>query len=356
MNTKTLILATIIAIPFNAKSQGEFEIKVTVNKEYVGNYLDFTTFTSFNGFEYPNKIDDTVFYIKGKCKEKYEAAKFRLQQSDALSYLDLFVSAGKMELKVNHLYSKDTILDIQLKNFPFQKEQEEYLKMTYAKKGYNSVLTFINQHPKSYISYHSFLINILRMNVVKPDSLETIFSSLNEEYKISKRGEYADSTIKQKVLASKFGIGNVFPNFEFKTISNNTYSLSDFTNKGYVLVCYWASWCSPCRKNIPRLKNIYEIYTSKGLQLISVSIDNNEQNWKDALEKEQMPWTQICDIEKYVKGKSLRERLYITFVPQYYLLDKNGTIIYNNYMLKDDENYSLLFKTLDKSLVESRDK
>jgi len=349
MKIKALLFLSMIAISFKAICQGEFEIKVIINKKYTGNYLEFTTTNTFSGFEYPRKISDSVFFIKGNCKEKYEYADFRLQQSDAISYLKIFISAGRMELKVDHLYSKDTILNVQLNGFPFQKEQEEYLKMTYAKKDNNGILKFICQHPKSYISYYLFMANILRNNVVKPDSLESIFTSLNKEYITSKKSEQADSIVKQKLFASKFGIGNTFPNIKFKTISNNYYNLSDFTQKGYVLICYWASWCSPCRQNIPRLKNINNTFASKGLQIISISIDDNEKNWKDAVEKEQMPWTQICDIEKYIEGTSLRKMLYMTFIPQYYLLDKSGAIIYNNFMMKDDEDYSVLHKVLEKN-------
>ena len=347
MNIKTLLLAIAIATTFTANCQGAFEIKVTVNKEYLGNYLEF--YGNSNS-KFPLKLNDTSFTISGICKNKFEPVIFRLQQSDALSLLNLYISSGKMELTINHLYSKDTLLDIKLKDFPFQKEQEEYLKMTYAKKNYYGILNFINKYPKSYISYYSFIRYVLNKNLVTSDSLKNIFVSLNDEYKASESGEKADSIIKQKIFAANFDLGKKFLNFEFKTISNNTYNLSDFTQKGYVLICYWASWCTPCRKNIPRLKEINKQYASKGLQLISISIDDNEKYWKDALEKEQMPWTQVCDIEKYVKGISLRKRISITQVPQYYLLDKNGTIVYNNFILKDDENYSLLFKTLEKYL------
>ena len=57
---------------------------------------------------------------------------------------------------------------------------------------------------------------------------------------------------------------------------------------------FWASWCGPCRGEIPHLKEAYAKYADKGVAFFSVSIDKSDAAWKKALVEENMPWEQVC--------------------------------------------------------------
>ena len=94
--------------------------------------------------------------------------------------------------------------------------------------------------------------------------------------------------------------------------------------KQYILIDFWASWCAPCRKEIPTLKRLYAEYAEKGFEIVSISIDKKEADWSKALEDEQMPWINYMDnngIAKLYKVKS---------VPTMYLIDQNGVLIAEN--------------------------
>ena len=68
--------------------------------------------------------------------------------------------------------------------------------------------------------------------------------------------------------------------------------LSGILRKGhYTLVELWASWCGPCRADIPHLKETYERYHGKGFDMVSISIDDDTDAWLKAVKEEGMAWT-----------------------------------------------------------------
>lgn len=100
-------------------------------------------------------------------------------------------------------------------------------------------------------------------------------------------------------------------------------------NKKYILIDFWASWCKPCRKEIPNLKKLYELYAAKGFQIISISIDKKEKEWQKALDEEQLSWPNFLD------NGEVASLYKVKFIPTMYLIDEQGTIVCDN--LKGEE-------------------
>ena len=101
-------------------------------------------------------------------------------------------------------------------------------------------------------------------------------------------------------------------------------SLSDLVGKtDYVLVDFWASWCNPCRRFVPVLKEIYAWQPAGRLQILSCSVDQDIMAWQVALNEEQMPWPQIREDADHICS----DKYHVQFIPHTVLIDRDGHIV-----------------------------
>ena len=129
--------------------------------------------------------------------------------------------------------------------------------------------------------------------------------------------------------AEKIAPGSTYIDLPFKDKDGNDVKLSDYVGKGkYILLEFWASWCGPCRMDIPHLKEIYKLYGSENFDIISVSLDNKHDDWLKAIEEEQMPWLQVSDGEAF--NGDLAKKYQIRGIPACFLIDPNGIIVTDN--------------------------
>ena len=105
------------------------------------------------------------------------------------------------------------------------------------------------------------------------------------------------------------------------------HKLSEWCGKGnYVLVDFWASWCGPCRQEMPNVVECYSQYHGKKkFDVIGISLDENASAWKAAVKKLNMPWTQLSDLKGW---KSEAAAAYgVMAIPSNVLIDPKGQII-----------------------------
>lgn len=128
-------------------------------------------------------------------------------------------------------------------------------------------------------------------------------------------------------------VNQKFIDFTMRTPEGKEISLSDKVGKGkYVLVDFWASWCGPCRRSMPELKEVYSQYKDK-LEIVGVSLDNDEQAWKNAISSLGLSWTHMSDLKRW---KSEAAVLYgVNSIPHTLLIDNEGMIIARNLAPQD---------------------
>ena len=88
---------------------------------------------------------------------------------------------------------------------------------------------------------------------------------------------------------------------------------------------FWASWCGPCRGELPYIKDLYNQYKDLGFEIVSISRDTNLENWRTAILKEGIQnWEHFSVIEN---NSTVENEYFVYGIPHKVLIDKDGIII-----------------------------
>ncbi|HET6724220.1 MAG TPA: TlpA disulfide reductase family protein [Chitinophagaceae bacterium] len=324
------------------------------------------------------------FSFKGNIRQEYEHVYLTVKRENIiLGWCDFFICATEMQMEILALKEKKLDSDIKYRNVPFVEELRKYKAFTKsvedslaynvnllikAINGYRRDLNkdsleaiaknltdkkiarrikFIKTITNSYIGLYLFnkdILNYVSAELrINPDSLMSIYSVFPESIQETYLGKSVVEYINKR---QSLQINSILPDFSFITNTGQQYRLSSLLNKKYVLLCFWDAGCIPCIKNFPLLNKVAKDYEEKELQLVSVSIDNNEAQWLKALKKYNLPWLQTCDLPSYIKDTKVRSLYDVNYIPQYFLLDKEGRLIYHNTQVRDDDAYNFLQEKL----------
>ena len=135
-------------------------------------------------------------------------------------------------------------------------------------------------------------------------------------------------------------LGHQYTDFEAPILDkkgnfSNTAKLSDYVSKNkVVLLDFWASWCTPCINEIPNLKAAYKKFKSKGFEIVSVSVDDETEDWVKAVKDNGLTWVQLWNGDEDLENSPAMDYV-ISAIPATFLIDADGTIIGRN--LRDNE-------------------
>lgn len=150
------------------------------------------------------------------------------------------------------------------------------------------------------------------------------FEAFDEKVKKSELGKLFAQDLK---VATTTAVGGTPEDFTLQTPDGedlNLYSLRG----NYLILDFWASWCAPCKAEMPNVKNIYAKHHKDGLEILGVSIDSDGDAWKNCIASMDLPWKHVsalkgwdCPVAKYFN---------VTGVPWMFILDPDGKIIAEN--------------------------
>ena len=270
----------------------------------------------------------------------------RIYPSDNSKYFNklIFIDTGYQEIT---LIKKDSSYVIKA-NTAIEKEHTKFLSEMEIKTIDDNIdgeklLSYVLKNPNSYVALFAIINQAFKYSYLP------IFEKINDAF---------GKKIKQSIafryylgLYKSIAAGPIDLDLLGTSLDQKKVFLSAFRGKSFLLLDFWASWCTPCRQMIPHLKDLYQKYHSKGLQIISISFDTDSTDWKKAVRKEGIQsWINVISREYYSLNNTngLGVKYGIMGLPTTILIDKEGTIIgsYEGYSKDDSES------DLDKKLKE----
>jgi thiol-disulfide isomerase/thioredoxin len=315
-----IIPGTYITDTVNITS-GSFVIKGTLNEPSYATLSD----GDISNMNNPNML--TIFLEPAKMNISLEWNNFKnykltgsATNDDAVRYdqkqrplierlkeLDKVIREGKDTLKRKAYEGEMTEIRARLEPLPYN---------------------FIKSNPDSY--YSAFLLNMSKSGYSK-EKMESGYNLLSERVKGSGSAKEVLAEInKLKALEP----GNSAPVLVATDINGNKLTLSDFRGK-YVILDFWASWCIPCRKGNPHLKELYNKYHEKGLEVICIADnDSSPDKWREAVEKDGIGMfhhvlrgLKVLPGYRFDRTNDISEPYAIHFLPTKYLIDREGKIV-----------------------------
>lgn len=168
-------------------------------------------------------------------------------------------------------------------------------------------------------------IHLLKQNYYYMDvnELDPLMPQIPAMYDQDERIVQIKANVKQMKATA---VGQKFTDFEMQTPEGEKVKLSDYVGKGkVVLVDFWASWCGPCRREMPNLVDLYAKYKNKNFEIVGVSLDQSGEAWKNAIKQLNISWPQMSDLKYWdCEGAKLYA---VSSIPHTVLIDKDGTIL-----------------------------
>lgn len=198
--------------------------------------------------------------------------------------------------------------------------RDEYFEIQEEAKSFE--LNFAKENPNALIS--AFIVDkALVTKSIPENEIQELYNSLSDEIKNTRIGKKIGDTLQK---SANVAIGAKAPDFSAPTPDGGSMALKDALGK-YTIVDFWAAWCKPCRAENPNIVRVYNKYHDKGLNILGVSLDRKEEDWKKAIADDGLEWYHVSNLRYFDEIAKLYN---VSAIPAMFVLDENGVIVAKN--------------------------
>lgn len=185
-------------------------------------------------------------------------------------------------------------------------------------KTYNK--KFITDHVPSALSDMLLAFFFQDMDEQEQEQVLKLLGEKQPDYPVYK------AIMAERKAAEATAVGAQYTDLEMPAPDGKSVKVSDFVARNkYTLIDFWASWCGPCRAEMPTVAKAYATYHQKGLEVVGVSFDNEKDAWLKAIGQLNMPWPQMSDLKGWESEGA--QKYNIRGIPANVLVDQQGRIV-----------------------------
>ena len=185
----------------------------------------------------------------------------------------------------------------------------------------NVVITIAEKNIKNEFGY--FLLTYYPEELINNEARKRLIEKLPDEMRQRPAVKQLEATIS---LSEKTAKGAAIPNFSQATPDGAELSImSEVAKNRITIIDFWASWCGPCRQEMPNMIALYNDYKDSGLGIVGVSLDQDKDAWVTAIKTLQLPWAQMSDLKGW--DNAAAKQFNITSIPHTIVVNQKGVIL-----------------------------
>lgn len=308
-----------------------------LNGNIEGNYSGYI-YLNYNSIKDSCLVTNNSFRFEGKISSTASAMIGTQGRTSAMEK-DFFIEEGELfiTIEIQNKKIRETELDWIVfksikgsKTADLQKEYENYQAKfekdkNWQSKKYSKIDEIISENPKNKYST-SLLLNESWNQDANILKLRKMFEKLDLMHQDSSSINVLKSNLYPEEISM---IGNPISDFELPNENGKLLQTKNYKGK-ILFIDFWASWCEPCRKQIPEIKNIYNQFKNYNFKILAVSLDSekDKQKWLKAIVMEKSTWDNVIETGEF-DGK-VAKMYNIQSLPSNILVNEKGIIIEQN--------------------------